>query len=93
MSIKKNKGILFIADHASNLIPNSLKNIHLKGDYKNDSNLSSDNESEYRKIFAKLNELGYNGLYTLQGIPDSLQKESGAIKKYVEIFKEIHNEC
>ncbi len=30
MSIKKNKGILFIADHASNLIPNSLKNIHLK---------------------------------------------------------------
>ena len=30
MSIKKNKGILFIADHASNLIPNSLKNIDLK---------------------------------------------------------------
>jgi len=30
LSIKKNKGILFIADHASNLIPNSLKNIDLK---------------------------------------------------------------
>ena len=30
MSSKKNKRILFIADHASNYIPNSLKNLGLK---------------------------------------------------------------
>ena len=30
MSFKKNKRILFIADHASNYIPNSLKNLGLK---------------------------------------------------------------
>ena len=35
MSSKKNKKILFIADHASNYIPSSLKNLGLKDDQLN----------------------------------------------------------
>jgi len=71
-----------------------ISNIHLKD--RNTQNQTVEplsGATNFTKIFEKLKEIGYNGLYTLQTARGKSGVEEETIKKHTTIFKELYNEC
>ena len=76
------------------LFHEKINNIHLK-------DRTSDNETveptsgatDFGKIFEKLKEIEYNGIYTLQTARATSGDEPQTIKRHMNILKEIYNGC
>ena len=70
-----------------------INNVHLK-----DRNLENQTvepltgATDFVKIFDKLSELGYNGLYPLQTAREDAGMEEETINKHINKFKELYNE-
>ena len=84
------------ADHEVylHLFHEKINNVHLKD--RNSENQTVEpftGDTNFTKIFAKLKEVGYNGIYTLQTARGEAGKEEETIKKHTKIFKELYNEC
>jgi len=71
-----------------------INNIHLKDrNTQNETVEPLSGATNFTKIFEKLQELGYNGIYTLQTARGESGTEEETIKKHATIFKELYNEC
>jgi len=71
-----------------------INNIHLKDRAKDNSTVEPlTGNTNFTKIFAKLKEVGYNGIYTLQTARDKTGLETETIKRHINIFKELYDEC
>ena len=84
------------ADHASylHLFHEKINNIHLKD--RNSKNMTvapTKGSTEFIKIFEKLKELGYNGLYTIQTARSAEGLEPQTIQNHIKIFKELYDGC
>ena len=99
MSSKKNKKILFIADHASNYIPSSLKNLGLKKNQINShiaydvgvkelcinlSNLLNSNYIKGRIDMKKPNKIREARLNKIRSRKNNIRKEKVRLKKIEE---------
>ncbi len=83
-------------DHADylHMFHEKINNIHLKDRAEDNSTVEPlTGNTNFTKIFAILKELGYNGIYTLQTARDKTGLETETIKRHINIFKELYNEC
>ena len=84
------------ADHEVylHMFVEKINNVHLKD--RNTQNQTVEpltGDTNFTKIFAKLKEVGYNGIYTLQTARGNSGHEEETIKKHIKIFKELYDEC
>ena len=76
------------------LFHEKINNVHLKDRNRDNETVNPlTGATEFEKIFAKLKELSYNGLYTLQTARGNFGEEEKTIKNHTKLFKELYNEC
>lgn len=76
------------------LFHEKINNIHLKDRDENNATVEpASGATEFTKIFEKLKEVEYSGIYTLQTARAAEGKERETIQRHINIFKELYNEC
>jgi len=71
-----------------------INNVHLKDRRRSGGSKSyppGEGETNFKLIFAKLKELGYNGLYTLQTARGPFGEEISTVLKHKSILQEIYD--
>jgi sugar phosphate isomerase/epimerase len=85
----------FGVDHGKyiSLIFEKINNVHLKDrSLTGDSVYPLQGDTDFKLIFAKLKELGYDSLYTLQTTRGKFGHEIQTIADHKKILQEVYNE-